>query len=550
MNERIFQPPHSSAGDRLPADAPPVLRMGDFELDFTRYELRRNGVAVAVEPRTFDLIALLARNAGRTVTRDEIYTALWPDCIVSDAALSSQIHAARKALGDDGKRQRVIVTVHGRGFRLRDGRHAPASAEAVAGTLGERAPGSAGARGAAPSQERLNTCVAVLPCAWLSDSEQGSVIAQGLTEDLINALSRNRWLCVVTRSAAFALGRSGRDLTEITAMLDADYVVTGSVRASGGRLRIAMQLTEVAQMRCIWAERFDRDLHDLFDLQDEIAGLVSARIASQLGVAEQKRVASLPPRDLGAWELYQLGSAEFYRFTAEGNRRCQELLRAAITRAPEFGEAHARLAYAMVLESTYFEGPTSREHLDEALRLAETGVALDDQEANTFFALGRVQLARGEYDLAIDALETALAYNPSHALSECALGDSLVSDGRAERAIPRFERALALSPHDPFRWAFMSYRSLAHAFLGDLDSAAHWARSATLVPNSHYWARAKLISWLALGGQIEAARGQLPKLMRARPGFTRDFARSRLFYVRDPAQLETFLNGLGRAGVP
>ena len=224
-------------------------------------------------------------------------------------------------------------------------------------------------------------------------------------------------------------------------------------------------------------------------------------------------------------------------------------MRQAIGRAPDFGEPYARLAYAMVLESIYFEGPTDQSHLDEALRLAEVGVGLDDQETNTFFALGRVRLARGEYNLAIDALETALKLNPCHALSHCGMGDTLVSDGRAEAAIPCFERALALSPHAPFRWAFMSYRSLAHMFLGDHEAAIYWARSATLVPNAHYWARAKLISWLAHYGDIDAARDQALALMRQQPGFSLDFARSRLFFVRDSKHLEIFLDGLQRAGV-
>ncbi len=516
-----------------------VLRFAGFELDFSRYELRRDRVPVALEPRTFDLIALLARNRGRTVTRDEIFREIWPGRFVSDAALSSQVRAARKALGDDGTRQGIIATVHGRGFRLRNGADGDAAAHAAG-------------RDAEPATlaEAARPCIVILPCAGLGGDERGRLIAEGFTEDLINALSRNRWMSVITRSAAFALGRSGEELGSILARLDADYAVTGSVRHAGGRVRISVHLIEAVQQRCIWSERFDRELHDIFDLQEEIADLVSARIASELGLAEQQKAARMSPRKLGAWELYQLGSAEFYRFSGESNHRCQELMRQAIMRAPDFAEPYARLAYAMVLDSVYFEGPTDAAHLDEALRLAERGAALDDQEANTFFALGRVRLACGECDLAIDALETAIALNPGHALSHCGLGDSLVADGRAEAAVPSFERALALSPQDPFRWAFMSYRSLAHVLLDDPEAAVYWARSATLVPNAHYWARANLIAWLVAAGDVEAARSNVPALLRMRPGFTVDFARSRLFFLRDPAQRDILLDGLRRAGVP
>lgn len=525
-----------SAGAATGRDLDSVLQFGPFELDLDRYELRHAGAPVAIEPRTFDLLALLARNRGRTVTRDEIFRELWPGRFVSDAALSSQIAMARKALGDDGTRQAIIATVHGRGFRLRNAAVAAAPAMNALDNRGSR--------------EDPTPCVVVLPCAAPGDDGRGTLIATGLTEDLINALSRNRWMRVATRNSAFALGRSGQPLDEILNQLDADYAVSGSVRLVGDRVRVTIQLTETRRMHCIWSDRFDRRLRDIFDLQDELSGLVAARVASELGITEQKRAARMRPGNLGAWELYHLGAAEFHRFTGDGNRRCQDLMRQSLARAPDFPEPYGLLAYAMVLESVYFEGPTSREHLDAALRLAMRGVALDDREANTLFALGRVQLLRGEYGMASDALETALTLNPSDALSHCGLGYTLALDGRAEAAIPCFERALALSPQDPSRWAFMSYRSLAHMFLGDHAAAVRWARSATLVPNAHYWARAILTAWLARSGDLDGARENVPALMRARPGFSCDFVRSRLFFVRDPAHLELFLEGLRHAGVP
>lgn len=533
----IFEERATGAG--LRRDAAGIFRFGPFDLDFDRCELRHQGAHVDAEPRTLDLITLLARNRGRTVTRDEIFREIWPVRFVSDAALSSQIRSARKALGDDGSRQDVIATVHGRGFRLR---------RTLAGR--EAGPASPDEGHAPTSAGDLTPCVAVLPCSASGDDGRGGVIAGGLTEDLINALVRNRWMRVVTRNSAFALGQSGEPLDGILHRLDAGYAVAGSVRLAGDRIRVTVQLIETPSLRCLWSERFDRRLSDVFDLQDELSGLVAARIAGQLGITEQKRAARLKPGTLGAWELYQLGSAEFHRFTSESNRRCQDLMRQSLARAPGFSEPYARLAYAMILESVYFEGPTDSAHLDTALRLADRAVALDDQEANNFFSLGRVQLARGTYDLAIEALETALALNPWHALSHCGLGDSLVSDGRPDAAIPCFEHALALSPQNPFRWAFMSYGSLAHMFLGDPETAVHWARSATLVPNAHFWARAKLVSWLAHAGRLEESRENVPALLRARPGFSRDVARSRLFFVRDPAHLELFLNGLRLAGVP
>src|SRR6056297_1132089 len=184
-----------------------TVRFGSFELDFDRYELRLEDRPVALEPRTFDLVALLARNRGRTVTRDEILDEVWQGQVVSDAALSSQVRSARKALGDDGKRQAVIATVHGRGFRLRKGIFETEDVPDIPAI-------SAG-------RFDRNPCVAVLPCAAPGDDERGALIAGGVTEDLINALSRNRWMRVVIRNSAFALGRSGEPLDEILQRLKA-----------------------------------------------------------------------------------------------------------------------------------------------------------------------------------------------------------------------------------------------------------------------------------------------------------------------------------------
>ncbi|WP_157999680.1 winged helix-turn-helix domain-containing tetratricopeptide repeat protein [Allomesorhizobium alhagi] len=509
------------------------IRFGNFELDLVRFELRRDGQPVPIEPRTFDLLTFLARNIGRTVTRDEIFSEIWHDRIVSDAALSSQIKAARRALGDDGNSQQIIATVHGRGFRLRR----------------QLVPGGADAAEPLPGGRTGMPTLVVLPCTSLDQDGRGRVMAQGLTEDIITALARNRWLRVIPRSTAFALERSSDDLAEIARSAGADYLVASSVRRDGNRVRITVQLIDTRDMRCLWSEAFDRDMTDIFELQEEIARLVSARLATELGIAEQQRAARQTRKNLGAWELYQLGSIEFYRFTGESNRRCQRLMRQAIQQDPEFGSPYARLAYAMILEMVYFDGERDEARLDEALNLALRGLDHDDQDANSLFALGRVRLARCEYELAIDALDEALRLNPCLALSHCGLGDSLAYEGRIEEAIGRFQTAIELSPHDPFRWAFMSYRSLAHLFGGEFQEAASWARRATQVPNAHYWANANLVSALGHLGDRRQADEAISALLRMRPDFTRRFAAERLFYVKNPEQLEVFLEGLKRAGI-
>jgi TolB-like protein/Flp pilus assembly protein TadD len=511
---------------------PHTLRFDGYEIDTARFELRSGGVRVPLEPRAFDLLLLLARNRQRTVTKDEIFGALWSDRIVSDAALSSQVKAVRQALGDDGVSQHTIATVHGRGFRF----------------VRPLDPKPCVAGAAAQHRATGRPVVAVLPLAAIG--EEAALLADGITEDVITALTKHRWLGVVARSPCFAFRHSTEPIAAIGEKLGAAYLVTGSVRREESRVRTTVEIVDARTSDALWSERLDREIESIFDLQDDISAVIASRIAIELGIVEQHKAARRPRTGRGAWDLYHLGVSEFYTFTLESNQQAQAHLREAIRLAPDFAEPHARLAYAIVLEMVYFERPVSPDAMDEALALALRGIALDDQDAYGYFALGRVRLARREYGLAIDALKQALALNPHLALSYCGLGDSLVYEGRLDEALEHFETAIELSPHDPFRWAFFSYRSQAHLFRHDFAEAAHWARRATQVPNAHYWAHAYLVAALGHLGDAAKAEAARAALLHVKPGFTRAFARERLFYIKRKHQIRTFLDGLARAGVP
>jgi tetratricopeptide (TPR) repeat protein len=197
----------------------------------------------------------------------------------------------------------------------------------------------------------------------------------------------------------------------------------------------------------------------------------------------------------------------------------------------------------------YFDAPTDQARMDEALVSAKRAIALDDQDAGGYFTLGRVHLARREYDAAIEALQYALELNPCLAVTYCGLGDSLAYEGRLDEAIEQFETAIRLSPHDPFRWAFYSYRSLAHLFRGEFEHAVSWARKAVQMPNAQYWARAHLVAALGHLGDAEQVETALRDLLRIKPKFSLTFARERLFYLKRFDQIETYIEGLRRAGV-
>ena len=393
--------------------------------------------------------------------------------------------------------------------------------------------------------------IAVLPFDNMSGDADQEYFADGVTEDLITALSKNRWLLVVARNSTFVYKGQSVDVRRVADDLGAGFVVEGSVRRAGNRVRISAQLIDAASGNHIWAERYDRDLEDIFAVQDEITSTIAARIEPELAAAERQRVQHKSPRSLTAWDSYHLGLSRMYRYTREGTAEAQGLFRAVIEIDPGFAAAHAGLAYTMFLSAVYFGAEPNHALLDEALREAREAVALDDKDAMSHFILGRVHLIRREYELSIAALETAIELNPCLATAHCGLGDSLAYSGRPAEAVPRFEEAVRLSPHDPRKWAFLVYGSLALLFLERYDEAAEWANKAIQVPNATFWANAQLVAVLSHAGRLDEAGVAAEALRRRNPDFSsRNFAEKILFYVKDPARIAHYREGFRKAGLP
>jgi tetratricopeptide (TPR) repeat protein len=198
----------------------------------------------------------------------------------------------------------------------------------------------------------------------------------------------------------------------------------------------------------------------------------------------------------------------------------------------------------------YFETEPNEERLNDAVAIGKKGVELDDQDGLIRFMYGRALLATNAYGDALAELETAIELNPCLALSYCGLGDTLAYEGRVSEAIPYFQKAIELSPYDPLRWAFYSYRALAHIFGHEFELASEWAQRATRVPNAHYWAFAHRVSALGQLQRPDDLSIAVPELLQRKPDFSCSFARKRLFYVKNPDQLELYLDGLRKAGIP
>lgn len=406
------------------------------------------------------------------------------------------------------------------------------------------------ARAAAPPSPHEKPTVAVLPFDNMSGDADQEYFANGITEDIITALSKNRWLSVIARNSTFAYKGKSPDIRQVADELGATYVVEGSVRKAGARLRISAQLIDAGTGSHLWAERYDRELEDIFAVQDEITGIIAATIEPELAAIESKRARKKPTENLGAWDCYHLALSHLYKFNKKDNAEAQRLFRRAIELDPEFSSAYSRLSYAIVMSAVYFDVEPTPGLLNDALRLAKKAAALDDQDALAHFAVGRAHLARSEYHLSVAELQTAIDLNPCLAQAHCGLGDALVYSGRAKDSVSHFAEAIRLSPHDPYRWGFLMYRSLAHLFLKEYEEAAEWAGKAVRVPNSWYWANAYLVAALGHLDRPEETQAAVKELLRRKPEFSCSFAKNHLFYIKDPAQMEHYLEGLRKAGLP
>jgi TolB-like protein len=533
---------------------------GDCTLDPTRRELWRGGEAIHVEPQVFDLLLHLVRNRDQVISKDAMLEAVWGRRIVSESTLSNRINAARRAIGDSGEQQAFIRTVPRRGLRfvadVREEADRTQSGSTAAKILGHQAEPTeevskhSARDGVGPSEFRGKPTVAVLPFDNMSGDPEQDYFSDGISEDIITLLSKHRSLLVIARNSAFAFRGRGSDVRHIGKELGADYVVEGGVRKLGQQLRITVHLIETQGGRLIWADQYDRTLEQMLRVQDQITTTIAARIEPGIGSAERLRTERVPPQALQAWDFFRLGTKHFYKSTAEDNLEAQRLFHRAIALDPDLAQAYGFLSYAMILRMLYFDAEPKEDQLKEALGIAKKGVALDDQDALVRFTYGRVLLARRAYGDALAELEEALKLNPALPVVYCGLADSLAYEGRFAEAMPYFEKAINLSPHDPQRWAFYSYGALAHLFAREFEQAQEWAWKAIRIPNCHYWPFAHRVAALGHLGRKDDLRLALGELLQRKPGFTSRFARERLFYVRNPAHLDIYVEGLRRAGLP
>jgi adenylate cyclase len=387
--------------------------------------------------------------------------------------------------------------------------------------------------------------IAVLPFQNMSGDSEQEYFADGMVEDIITALSRMRWLLVIARNSSFTYKGRAVNVKQVGRELGVRYVLEGSVRKSGARIRITAQLVDALAGAHHWAERYDRDVTDMFELQDEIVQQVVGAIEPRLLAAEGVRSQSRAPADLDAWEMVARAMSRYWHVTAPDIEAAIAMLKEAVGRHPDYGPAHSMLAFGLVLAGhlsrTTFEIPKLA--TDSARRAAE----LDDSDPWAHLALGYVAFVGRQTEEAVAQFRRAIELNPNFAAAHGYLGYPLAFDGQSNEAIASLLLAIRLSPHDRQNPIFMAGVAVAHYLAKRYDKAIEWGRKAVQQAPGIAGIYRILIASLAQAGQISEAHMMLARLRELQPEISLAWAERTVPYT--PAQMPHFLEGLRKAGL-
>jgi TolB-like protein/Flp pilus assembly protein TadD len=520
---------------------------GDHVLDVDRRELRRGAQLIALEPQVFDLLVYLVQNRDRVVSMDALLEAVWGGRIVSESTLRSRINAVRKAVGDSGVAQRLIRTMPRKGIRfvgvVREEQKpvAPIDAPPVAAENPPKTP--------LPLPNKPS--IAVLPFANLSGDPEQEYFADGMVEEIITALSGIRWLFVIARNSTFTYKGKPVDVRQVGRELGVRYVLEGSVRKGGQRVRIAAQLIDATSGAQLWADRSDGELGDVFELQDRVAASVAGVIEPTLRAAEVERARHKRPESLDAYDLYLRAMPELDAMTAESNTRALTLLRRALELDPGYAAALAQAAICHMWRFLRHWMTNEEAESAEGVRLARASVAADREDPTVLANAGCVLLlVDGDVDTAGRLLDRAVALNPNSAIACGYSGIVRVWAGDYGIAIERCARAMRLSPLDPLMSRFLAATGRAHFCERRLEEAVVWMRRAQ---DEHPTGRAGLewlVSTYAHLGRLDEARSALRHLLEESPQYTIAWNKQRLVNFKKRADAEFLLDGLRMAGLP
>jgi TolB-like protein len=522
-----------------------TLSFGDCEINLERRELWRAKSAVHVEPQVFDLLVYLVQNRDRVVSKDDLIASVWGGRIVSESTLTSRINAARTAVGDNGREQQLIRTIPRKGLRFIGTVHAPADDQQVpaAGlpSDGIQEP----SRPVLPLPDR--PAIAVLPFTNMSGEPEQEYFSEGISEDIITALSKLRWFYVIARNSSFIYKGKAAHIKAIGEELGVGYVVEGSVRKEGNRVRITAQLIDVATGTHIWSDRYDRALADVFALQDEITQAVVAAIEPQIYAAENFRAQRKAPDNMDAWDLVMRALSHYWRVTRQDNMVAQALLEKAISIDPNYGQALGLLG-ASHMFSAHMGWSDMAAAIPIGERAALAAIRADSEDPWAHFALASVYLLTRRFDDSLAEFELAIRLNPSFAPARGYYGVALTYSGRWEEGDLAARQALRLSPRDPFAAVYCGVVAYSQFIGGNYEEAIRLCHEALRQRHDFVGAHRVLAASAGMAGKKRLAEAAMLELRRAQPNVSLDWIAKQIPFKLD-VDRDRYLDGFRRAGL-
>jgi DNA-binding winged helix-turn-helix (wHTH) protein/tetratricopeptide (TPR) repeat protein len=505
-----------------------IYTFDHFELDLAAVELRAGGKSVPLEPQVFALLALLVENRERLVSKDEIIEKVWDGRVVSEAAVTSRVKSTRQALGDDGKSQRFIRTIHGQGYRFVAPARISRSAAAMPAAEPRQDATHQDLAGLAPSLDRISRpSLAVLPFRFVGSDERYAALACALPDELITDLASLHWLFVTARGSSFRLRAPEIEAGDIGRLLRVRYYLWGTVELSARTLVVMVELVDTADGGIVWADRFSGRIDDVHSMRERIRTQVLAALEIRIPLHEASLARLAAVENLDAWSAYHLGLQRLYRFNRVDNTAAAELFERAVALDPTFARANAGLSFVHFQTGFMHYTDDIADAIGRARRFAARGLELDPLDPFVNFTMGRTYWLEGDLETSLTWLERATDVSPHYAQGIYARAWTEALAGRAADGRQHVDLAMRLSPLDPLHYAMLATRGFTHMALSEHAEAAHWVERGARSPGAHV-----LIAMIAaaaheLVGDTERAAFWASNVRERNPALTRaDFFRA------------------------
>ncbi len=553
------------------------FRIADWTVDSTANRITRGDEVVKLDPKVVEVLVCLADHPGEVVTREQLEDVVWAGTVVGYDTLTGAIQKLRKAFNDNPRNPRYIETLSKRGYRL----VAPVRPVDEPEAIKASRTGSA----IAQSSERLsrlgiagalvlglivvgaviwirpwnlaeNTIavdssprsIAVLPFDNLSGDSAQEYFADGMTDDLITALAKSSDLLVIARDSTFVYKDQQLDIRRVAEKLDVRFILHGSVRRLGETVRINVQLIDAPNNSHLWAESYDGQMNEIFQLQDEITESIVAALAVKVSTGERQDLGLPHTNNSSAYDNFLSGRQRFYLYAnKEENQRSRELFQKAIEFDPNFALAHAMLAWTHAFDAMNGWSDMRERSLLRAQQLATKAIELQEATPVAYFVRGLAYREQGEYVKALVEAENAITLDPNYANAHVLLATLLYYAGRPQEGLERIQKAMRINPHHPYNYTFHlgqayfileRYREAIKAFK---QGIANNPASERL----HVW----LAAAYARVGEMDEAEWEVDQILMLNPEFSIQRMQQALPF-KDPIHLERLVDGLRTAGLP